>query len=556
MPNTKKTKTLLYFLYALLFLLGIKTLFHGFPDTERFFAEWMDERITITAIMKFGTLNFAPTQIMHPPLYHYMTFVPIAIFFAIGKTIGLFHDKIDFLRFYFNNTHYFFLIGRLMSYVFFWLSAAVIYKIIKLLYSSTVSHIATLSYLLVPRLIFDFSTTRPETLLFLNTSIFFYFYLRYYFDNKEIKYLFLASFFLGVATATKYNAIYLGVIFLPLLLAHLTHKEIYSKSYKVIFSIWIMACSFIFLGFFICDPYFIIQFNKYYYNLKLYGTEMKYYWKISSDVNHLRQIVSLLYLNIFGFFILIFGAWHLFKRNRKLSFILLFTIMVYEIYFGILFKNCSPVRYLNPLIPIAVLIFSAGVDFITTYKRKLTVILILFAGILIYNYFDIWQGLSLEQTHLQRARAFIEKTIPEFTTICITSNNYLPQLSMTRECYFYLIKTAPTGWENIKGHELTYKNMDREDNFDAFRELRIESLTKSPQYNLIRWDKAVKTSEAAPQFLKTNNIKYIISNGPGSKELEYKGIVTLIQKFEPRNKRIYMDPCGDANMALYLYKVN
>src|SRR3989338_5048870 len=106
----RKYSMLFIFIYCLLFLLGIKTLFHGFPDIERFFAEWMDERFTLTYIMKFGTLNFAPTQIQHPPLYHYLTFIPIAVFFAFGRLIGFFHDKVDFVRFYFNDTHYFFFI--------------------------------------------------------------------------------------------------------------------------------------------------------------------------------------------------------------------------------------------------------------------------------------------------------------------------------------------------------------------------------------------------------------------------------------------------------------
>lgn len=556
MHKLKKPNLVFFLLHAFFFLTGIKVLFHGFPDIERFFAEWMDERISLTTIIKFGTLNFAPTQVFHPPLYHYLTFIPIAIFFVTGKLIGFFNDKIDFVRFYFNNTHYFFLIARAMSYIFYWVTAVVISKIIKLFYSNIVAHITVLSYLLIPRFIFDFSTTRPETLLFLNVSIFCYFFLRYYLNNQKIKYLFLAAFFLGIAVATKYNALYLLSIFGFLSVIQIINKTLTLRQFLTVFG-W--TCCFIFLGFFISNPFFIIKFKTYFHNLLVYSTdEMKYYWAgyhpVVFCITHIKDLMSLMYLNFFGCLILIFGAWRLFKKDKKLFFIIMATVFVFEAYFSIFHREASPIRYLHPLLPIAALIFSAGIDFIIRHKKKLVAILAIFFGILIYNYFDIWKGLSIGKTYTQEARSFIESAIPEFTTICIASNHYLPQLNMTRESYYRLMKTAPSPrGTDSQAYNLSYKPMDNEDNYDAsFRELRIESLTKKPQYNIIRWDNGIKTEKDALIFIKENNIKYVVSAGAcliSNKKIDDTKIAFLFKEFEPKNKRVFEGP------PVFLYKI-
>jgi len=557
MVTTIRKGSLVFFIiYLVIFFLGLKALTHGFPDIERFFAEWMDERITLTDIMTFGTLNFAPKHIFHPPLYHYLTFIPISMFFIIGKLTGIFADKIEFVRLYFNNTHYFFLIGRITSYLFYWLSAIMIYKTSRLFYSKVVSHISTLSYLLIPRFIFDFSTTRPETLLFLNTSLFFYFFLKYYLDNKELKYLFLASFFLGLSTATKYNALFLGSIFIPALIFYLRNQNHIRRNYKSLLFLCFKLAFFVFLGFFIGDPFFIILFKKYIYNLSLFSrVEVKYYWEGYAPVvfllTHIKELSSTLYFNFFGFLLLLFGSWRLFKKDKVLFTILFFVILIYEFYFGIYLSACSPLRYLNPLLPIAVLIFSAGVNYVLKYKKRFISILIIFFIILFFNYLDILIGLSLKPTYLQEARAFIEKNIPEFTNICIASNSHLPQLNMTRESYNHLIETAPR-IKDIRGRELAYKEMDNNEKYESiFRELRIQSLLKKPQYNLIRWDGNIKSEQEAGAFFKKNNIRYAISNGAwmvNNKNLTDLKTVSLMKEFRPKNIKVYQG-------RLYLYKI-
>jgi len=556
MRKYKRSGSILICAYIVLFILGFRVLFHGFPDTERFFAEWRDERITLSAIMKLGVSNFAPTIIIHPPLYHYLTFIPIGMFFIFGKLAGFFYDKVDFVRFYFNNTHYFFFIGRMMSYIFFWLSALMVFKVTRLFYNRAVSHITALSYLLIPRFIFDFSTTRPETILFLTTEIHFYFFLKYYLDNEKVKYLFLSGFFLGVSTAAKYNAVYLAAIFIVVFFDHLI-TAVRNRDYRDFLALWIKACLAVFIGFFICHPFFIIQIGKYFHNLRVFTMEQRFYWNSYANSSHLQELMSFIYINLFGLLVLFFGFWRLFKEHKKLFIPMFCAILFYEIYFELYLRGSAPLYFINPLIPIAALVFSAGVNFIIMQRRKLLPVLISFAVVVSYNYFDIWKGLSLGQTHIQKARAFIEKSVPEFSVICLASNNYIPQLNMTRKSYYHLISTGPVV-ENIAGHELTYKNIENEKSYDsASKELRIESLIKSPQYNLVRWDKNIKTENDAMDFFKENDIKYVIANCPLSienKRLEDTKTVSLLKVFEPRNKRIYKLVYND--VSVFIYKLN
>jgi len=545
-----------FILYLLLFILGIRTLFHGFPDIERFFAEWKDERLILTSIIKFGTLNFAPTQVWHPPLYSYLTFVPIAVFYFAGKLIGIFHDKVEFVSFYFNNTHYFFFIGRMMSYVFYWLTALMIFKMARLFYSRSVSHITTLSFLLIPRFILDFCSTRPDTLLLLTSTIFFFFILKYYLHNKE-KYLFLAAFFLGVTTATKYNALFLGSIFIPLYFFSQKVRIPPNRNFVTLLGFCLKICLLAILGFFICNPFFVIQFTKYFYNFMVFRTIVRYYWEGYHPaifcLTHAAEAMSLMYMNLFGFLIFLFGAHYLFKRNKKLTAIAFTGILVFEVYFGIFLRTTSPMRYLFPLLPIVALFFSSGVNFIISNKRKFIAVLILFVLIAFYNYLDIWQGVSSRPTYLQKARYFIEKSVPEFTTICITSDSLLPQLNMTRASYGHLLNTAQE-LQDIPGHNVHYKEMDSEKNYDSiFRELRVESMTKSPQYNLLRWDRNIKTKKDAMNFMIRNNVKYIIGSNAAwldtNKELIDTRIISLVNEFRPDNKRVY------GNEFLYIFKI-
>jgi hypothetical protein len=390
-------------------------------------------------------------------------------------------------------------------------------------------------------------------LLFLNTSIFTYFALRFYLNNKQSKYILSAAFFLGVSTATKYNAVFLGVIILALLYA--ARQVIFKGTYKKFIMLCLKILSLAFLGFFLCDPFFIVQFKKFAYNFMLYNLENKYYWDAPATflITHAKDLGSLVYINIFGMLILLLGIFRLFKEEKSLFFPIAITILLYEAYFGIYLSQQSPLRYLNPVMPLVALVFSAGVNFILEHKKKFIPVLFIFFCILAYNFLDIWYGLSFRPTYIQEVRKFIEKTTPEFTNICIASDSFMPQLNMTRQTYLYLINTAPKA-AYLLDCKIKYINMDDESRYNSvYRELRIESMTQRPQYNLIRWDTNLNTQDAAVKFLVKNKIKYIVSYGQftiNKQNAEKIEGIELVKEFKPKNRRVY------GNNSLYLYRAN
>ena len=544
-------------IYTIIFLSGIFALFHGFPDIERFFPEWMDERATLTQIMQFGTLDFTPKQIIHPPLYHYLTFIPISLFFVLGKLGGIFYDKFEFVRFYFNNTEYLFFIGRLVSFVFFWLTAFVIFKIARLFHGPRIAHLTTFVFLFIPRFVFDFSTTRPETLLFLNCSLAIYLFLRFTINNNY-NCLFLSAFFIGVSTATKYNAIFLGAI-LFLWLA-LNFGVLKSQEGKVKLGVILLfkLVFFIFLGFFICDPFFVLDLRKYLPQLLLLNNvEMKYHWQniypAKFVITHLVNLISTIYLNLFGFIILCLGAFKLFKINKRIFICLFSTILIYEIYFGILRNNYSPLYFLNPLAPLALLTISFGFAYILERKKTLIYLAIPFFIILVLNYYDLLIGLSLRPTHLQKARAYIERNIPEYSVICLANDSNIPQLSITKESYERLMQTIPV--KKSGNFDLSYKELNGafEETRNKFKELRIESMTKKPQYSLLRLPSSINDLNAFYDFLRKNKISYIISCGKFNFEQMHnasRDLIILEKKFVPVNKRVYEED------GVFIYRVN
>jgi hypothetical protein len=280
-----------------------------------------------------------------------------------------------------------------------------------------------------------------------------------------------------------------------------------------------------------------------------------YYWHgayglpVIFGLTHIRELCSVMYLNIAGFVILLLGSLALFKKDRRLFSMVFFCILVYEVYFGAYRNICSPLRYLHPLLPVAALIFASGIHFITVQNKRLIGILVACLLVLAYNYFDIWRGISFGPTSVQKARAYIEKNIPEFTRICITSNQHMPQLNMTKESYEHLIQTAPI-IEKIEGHEINYKKLSDDSKYGTAKDIRIESLMQRPRYNLVRWDKNIKTEEDAVNFFKREKIEYIVSFGPfkiNGKNLKDIKDISVVEIFRTINARISTD--------VYLYRM-
>lgn len=551
----RRESSILIFAYISLFLIGIAALFHGLPDIERFFAEWMDEKLTLTSIMKIGALNFKPPQAFHPPLYHYLTFVPIALFYLIGKVSGLFATQLDFVRFYSYHTEYFFLIGRAMSYVFFWFSAAMIYKIIKLFYSKTVSHLSVFAFLLTPALIIDSSTTRVDTLLILSTLIFFYFFFKFYSQKYEMRYLYISAFFLGVSAASKYNAVFLLVYFVPLV--YFLAKDKIIRGLSAFAALFLKLGVFFILGNFICNPFFFLNFKTYGHNLVAFQQELRYYWGDYAPsvfiLTHLRELASFLYLNLLGLVILFLGAVTLYKRNRRLCILLFSGMLVFEAYFSITLPNCFPLRYTYPLLGAAVIFFASGVEFILSKHTRLKILVVIFFVLIGYNYFDIWREFSSGPTQAQEARRYIESNIPALSAICIVPNQHLPQLNMTRESYWRLIQTAPV-LETRGGQPINYVIIEDKHMYnDKIQEIWIESLTQYPQYDLYRWDRNIESMEQAEAFFKKNNIKYVLALTPvilGNRSLEESGGLSLLKAFKAKKARVYNA------VSLLLYRVN
>jgi len=169
-----------------------------------------DEEAVATMALRFFRGHFKSNFFAYPPLFMYVDSVLYAVVFAGGKIVGFFAAKESFLAWATGNPWALLLIDRIASAAFGVACVAILYGIARRLFDRTTARIAAAFLALAALHVRDshFGVTDvPATCAVLAS---FFFTVKFAQDGRS-KDLWWSAVLVGLAGATKYNAILIGL---------------------------------------------------------------------------------------------------------------------------------------------------------------------------------------------------------------------------------------------------------------------------------------------------------------------------------------------------------
>ena len=207
--------------------------------------------------LKFGSGDFNPHYFIHPPFFAYVLFLFYGFFFIMGKILFFFKSVSDFELLYFRDPAVFYVIARFIVLFLFGAGVYLLFKIAKGLLDKRTALLACIFMVFSPVFIISSHYASSDIPMFFVSLCSFYFIYRvlYYGETRDY---FWAAILVGLAAATKYNAVTLVV---PLVAAHLLRtdkkrliKRIFDKKLALVFLV-------IILGFILGCPFSVLDYK-------------------------------------------------------------------------------------------------------------------------------------------------------------------------------------------------------------------------------------------------------------------------------------------------------
>ncbi|MEK6715219.1 MAG: glycosyltransferase family 39 protein [Candidatus Omnitrophota bacterium] len=325
-----------------------------------------DELNHIEQSLQVGSGKLEPQGLMHGTLITYLLSIEYGILYILGKIIGRYLSTDGFLLSYLTDPTIFFIIGRVTIVLLSVGSIFVTYLIGKKLFNERVGIISALFIAFSPTHFINSTCIKDDIPATFFCTLFFYFTSLYLLaDNSTLKrnrFYYASGFFLGLAIAAKLTAIPGIVTFcLAFSLKELSDSEGYKK--YLIF-LWdrrfLKGMLFVLTGFFIADPYAVINYKKFIYGIlfmknqymenviTVKNTQIFYF------TNHLPDMIGIPLTIFFCISVIYF----VFKPSNKLILLLSFP----AVYYLIFNKSTGFAHHILTALPFIVILISVFLD--------------------------------------------------------------------------------------------------------------------------------------------------------------------------------------------------
>jgi len=210
--------------------------------------------------VKLGTGDLNPHIFNYPALFMYILFFFYSLFFISGKIFGVFPNVQAFQDLYFKDATAFYVIARSVTLFFMAGSVFLTYRIAERLFNKKVATLAAvfMTFNITNVQLSHYATTDIPVLFFSLLALLFIVKI---IEKNNLKTYIMAGLFVGIATAVKYQAIFL---FFSILLAHFLSFEKNRNLKEMIFTRKLtlsgLAC---FFGFFLGSPFCILDFRSF-----------------------------------------------------------------------------------------------------------------------------------------------------------------------------------------------------------------------------------------------------------------------------------------------------
>ena len=465
-----------------------------------------DEINHIEQALQVGSGKLEPDGLQHGTFITYLLFLEYGLLYILGKITGKYLSINDFVLSYATEPTIFYLIGRVTIVLLSVGSIYLTYLIGKKLFNERIGIISALFIAFSPTHFIHSTFVKDDIPAAFLCALFFYFISLYILhDNSSLKkkdrLYYTSGFILGLAIAAKLTAIP-GII--TFCLAFILKETNKMKGYKRYFiSLWdirfLKGMFFIFIGFFIADPFAVINYKKFIYGL--FRLENEYAGMVTTIkfpqffyfTNHLPNMIGI----PLTIFLLISVIYFVFKPSNKLILLLSFPVSYY-----LISNNALGLAFhILTALPFIVVIISVFLDEIyskinnkwnmtisTTIMLFLTVLLVMPEALNTFRYIYV---LGSEDTRTSSKR-WIEDNISSDKSILIegAAKNMIymsPQLKgnldTLRDDFDYVTSHGGNG----KIQKLLINNFDNNDETyrlsKASRTLRPEDIDKfNPDY--------------------------------------------------------------------------
>ena len=379
-----------------------------------------DETNYIETAMRIGIGKFEPEQLVHGTLFPEILFVGYALYFLVGRAMGIFTSPDSFILAYMEDASGFIILARLVIIAFSIGSLYLTYLIGKKLFNKKTGAVAcfllslsTVHYMMSTMGLADMAAVFLALLAF-------YLLLKYYFCREAARgsrYFYISSFILGLALATK-------LVVAP---AVMSLFIIYGVKEKRLLAFvkrkFILGLFFVFLGFFLAEPYPFLNMGKFLLIFQRLDINFMNAVKVTSPTfSYLAEWLP----NCIGkastvLFLLSLVYFSVFRRAKETMFIAIFPITHFLLYQVL--QATGQAYHILSILPFVLLLTSAFLCVVSSkFKRGGTIVLI---GMVLLCSFNPtldsirYQRVITSEDTRARAREWIEENIPAGETIII-----------------------------------------------------------------------------------------------------------------------------------------
>jgi len=398
-----------------------------------------DEQIIVKRALRFGSGDFNPHFFFYPSLHMYILFLAYGIYFIVGLIFGFFSSVRDFAHLYINNPTGFYLIGRGLSAVFATGIVVMTYLVGKKLYNETVGVLGGLFLIAIPNFVDTAHTIKNDVPMLFILMIFFYIALQIYYTGER-KFYVLSGLTLGLATATKYNAIILVPV---IVLVHLFYSYRSARGRaRVTFKNLLFSPSlvlsgvFVIIGFVAGCPFAVLDFKTFYRHFSgilIFTATDKEFGQSGALLNYSKFVLYIggnrPLLGIICILGIIAGVF----RRKKEDLIVILTILI--VYVVCIRQSIQQLQYLYPAFPFLAISGARLVgDSYKLINQKLKIVFVIIMSLILLDPLvqSVLNDYLISQKHARTfAKEWIEANIPENAKILV--DNHGPQLLRSKE---------------------------------------------------------------------------------------------------------------------------
>jgi len=348
----------LYLILVIALIFRIPGIFDGLPavynSTEHFLARM--------ALSMGAGKTIDPGLYIYPTFYTYILLILYGSYYLICNIFNIFGNQYDFAAQFLTDPSAIYILSRIFNVGLSLMTIVFIYQFLKRQTNLTTAKIAATFMAISLNLVRFSSYATADTLLILFSTLTILFFYKLA-DSPSKKDFFITGFFCGLSIAAKYNAGFLAIGLILLVIQRWYDRRIQ------LFPALSLSFGGIAIGFFITNPLWLIYPEKFYQGWQVISSQM--YSAVSAErgtpflweISHLIQQEM-----IIGFLFVLSTVFYIIRRDYK-HYPLLIVIILTFLYVGTWTKK--GIDYLYAIFPAWIILSASFLDHIQkTYINK------------------------------------------------------------------------------------------------------------------------------------------------------------------------------------------